>query len=124
MKKSEFEKFLELEKKVTPGPWKHEEAGYFNNMPDIINQPEYLMEWIPNTTEEEGYKKEQVLIDARFIVKSRIIAPAAVRKLMQAMELLRETFTAIYSDDEYLDLLAADNIGAKIKKFLEGYEDA
>lgn len=81
--KKKLEEFLELEKKSSSEPWYASEDDntgfYVDNIDCIICDTESIFN-------EEN--------DAQFIAQSRTIAPLAVNKLMEAVELIEKIIPA------------------------------
>jgi hypothetical protein len=116
--KKKLEEFLELEKNTTPGPWTYE--------PEVINPGSYSEPpWgeppaVIYPTRVKGCDGFSVCNsdNAQFIAQSRTIAPQAVNKLMEAVELLeraKEEIQNIYGRDNDLTM--------EIFKFLEDFNN-
>lgn len=117
--KQKLIKFLELEEKATPGPWDITEdstSSFFSknwrSIPGVIGVGSY-------TSSRDGEVCGVVIneINAQFIAQSRTIAPLAVNKLIEAVELLQETVSI------QPDAMKISDLVGEINKFLEDFNN-
>ena len=116
--KQKLIKFLELEKQTTPGPWTYEPETFYPG--DYSEPPSGEPPAVIYPTRVNGADGFSVCNsdNAQFIAQSRTIAPQAVNKLMEAVELLekaKEEIQNIYGRD--------NNLTMEIFKFTEDFNN-
>ncbi len=120
--KKKLEEFLELEKKATEGPWERGDFWLVSKNSERtsanISQVGEMYEFATVYSTQNPKYSQEGHANAEFIVQSRTIAPLAVKKLIEAVELLEKVANmAIFSGKNDWDL------AKEIKKFTEDFNN-
>ena len=115
--KEKLIEFLELEKQTTPGPWR---VGNLVSWHGDTGEP-FRNVWSGKDDEARKVAEFQnglCDVNAQFIAQSRTIAPLAVRKLLEAVELLEKASGLLSSE-----LGCTRQLHKRINEFLEDFND-